>query len=326
MGNLRELADWKWLLAVAVGLMIGGLGIAVVVAVQTGSVTTVWKSPFWWIGWGMVAIAAAFPIWKGWPTIRRIRPRWPFHVPPDPDGKEEGSALKVKAQVLQERVRFLEISAKTSASQTQQQMETLARERDTEVTKLTAELEREQETHRQTQLRSTSLWNLLRYDIAESRTFSPLGEVELVVAHNEMKNVRESLTAAGQGALAIAASLGSYMEGGDERNKVIGRYFGEHRFQPTTRLFERLSEELDTTPRTDYREWLIHYYEAYNELRRTILQMAKFRGCSLSDLDGYREWRVQDGTFLAKVGEIGVMHDTIKAVNDRHKYPFSMPD
>ncbi len=195
-----------------------------------------------------------------------------------------------------------------------------------QVQKLKTEFQAERAAHQQTQALVRMYSDESQYGITERRQFPEIDEIDLRFAHNEMKKtVRKSLDAANKGAMDIAGSLYRAMEQGDERNRVIIAFFGERRLWPTKRLFQRLTKELNANPRTDYREWLVHYYEAYNEMRRTIGQMADFLQCSLDDLDEYREWRVDDAVFLKEVKDIGVMNDVIEAINKNHDYPLAMP-
>ena len=169
-------------------------------------------------------------------------------------------------------------------------------------------------------------WNQIHYDIALPKSFDKLSETQLVVANNDLKKVRPSLTGSGRAAFELAKLLLQDMKSGDERNQVIARYFEERRLRTSENLYDRLGDELKVHGENfDYRVWLTHYYEAYNELRRTIAQMARFTGCSLAGREEYRKWRTVDETFLAKIGDIGAMTDIIAAVNLTHRYPLPMP-
>ena len=189
----------------------------------------------------------------------------------------------------------------------------------------------ERQARVEAEARATARFNELTYGITTPRDLPKLDEVELVVATNDLKKIWKVIDKAGRGALDLTARFGEEMgQGDDERNRVIARYFADDRYHRTHNLFTRLSEEVGSAwkqgRRIDYREWLIHYYEAYNELRRTIRQMATFLERRLSESAEYVQWRKVDEEFLAKIGDVGVMHDIVEATNERYRYPVAMHD
>lgn len=237
-----------------------------------------------------------------------------LHQVPGDLRREVAEQAKQLALLGQERDHLREVNTRLAAAQDGH--------RAWEAEKLVA-----QATIAKLQVEADDLVRLWRYDIPHRKNLPPLSDLELVVALNNFEPVKEVLDKAGQGVFAVAEGLLARMEqSGEERNQVIARYFRERRLDTTQHLLERLHETLRVHPKGDYREWLTHYYEAYNELRRTIAQMIRFLGEPLSGVRGYPEWRMQDAAFLAAVAALPVMRKVIRAINFGQRYPLPMPE
>jgi hypothetical protein len=315
--TLRDRTTWSVVITVSATLLVGGLALA---GGQALGAESVWRSPFWYLGWALVAVSILFPIWKAWLDL------WPRAALKKE--REDHRLTKVRCDKQRDDLQQAVLEERYLRNKALSERALLERQRNEKADAL----KRERETHRQTKGQRDALSHELRYGIdPQAFTFEPLDDFALAVAHDALTTRRAPLHAAFEGARGLTASLLDDMAGGGERNQVIGRYFDEHRFQPTCRLFDRLIEHINTEPRigerrVDYRAWLAHFYEAYNELRRTLRQMATFRGCSLVDYKGYRDWRSHDQAFIAGVGKIGVMHAIIQSIDRRRKYPIEMPD
>lgn len=320
MASLRDSADWKWLLGFMVALVIGGLGIAVAAATGLRQGAAVWQSPFWYVGWGLVATGAALPLWKLWPRVRGLRLRLPLVLRSPlyaPKQAPRGFDLALLGHPLVVNLEEALAREKARSSELVAQLEVTRKERDAE-----------KRGRAEAEAKAAARFNELRYGIHERMMFEPIDEYELAVAWDHMKRVRSVVEAAGRGALGLAGRLRQDMAGGDERSRVISEYFAERFLHPAEHLLDRLREELIVAAqqgvRADYREWLMHFYVAYNELRRVIGQMVRFRGSSLGEYREYREWKDLDRQFLASIGEIGALHDAIEAVNGRRGYPVAL--
>lgn len=316
----------------------------ILIVFASGMMTVLWVPSKIWL-WGIVSLGLALvgligPRSKGDPQSQPIHVDRRLQDEMNEQKDELGRCyqqLHGAAQQVRDKDRRI--------SELQTQVKTLEQERSDERAELKARIhgeiakcDDERQAHAGTrnaleQERETVrfLSNKLRYDI-EPLHLEPLTPVALEVAHNDLTKIRTALFSAGEGALNLAGTFGHHMYAGDDkRNSIIAYYFAEYRMAPTRHLLDRLGEELalakhQTEKRIDYREWLLHFYRAYNEIRRTIGQMAEFEGISLPDLDDYKKWRPVDGKFLQKVSDIGCMHELIEGVNKRHNYPVPLPD
>lgn len=304
----REETSWSQVLAIAGPLVVGGLGVA---ATTLGN-PSVWRSFFWYGGWALALFGLSLPIWKAWPTIRRLRLRSPFYLA----GAKDPS---VQIAALEEKVKFEDLQRRKALADRSQ----MERERDSALDALA----REQEAHRQTKVDRDALARKIRYDIDTWPSFEDNDPLAIQIARNDLKLMWQSLGEASRLAfMFIHALRGGLWSEGDVRDKVIARYFDKHCIHPTTRLYDRLSEEVTTNPDGDFRPWLVLYYEAYNELRRTMAVMANFQQQLISELPEYGEWRAHDKEFLRRIREMAAVHDEIDAINRRRGYPVSMPD
>lgn len=169
-----------------------------------------------------------------------------------------------------------------------------------------------------------------QYNIQRSRAFpEQLTELELVVFKNDLKLTLDIMDQAAVGLMSLARKLSDDMEGGDEASRVALKYYNKEHIRPTGRLYDRLCElhpgyhESNGDP-FDYREWLMHYYVAYNELRKTVKEMVQIRRTQITEFQEYFKWKEADASFLARISNIPAMYDAITEVNTRHEYPVPM--
>ena len=66
----RDKISWPLLLTVAGSALMSGLTFVATGIFQTNTPDiALWRSFYFWMGWGFVVVAAALPIWKGWSEI-----------------------------------------------------------------------------------------------------------------------------------------------------------------------------------------------------------------------------------------------------------------